>query len=833
VRSPWLGLAAILLVVLGLPLAGASHLSVGASDAVGVSPDETPEDPSVPRAWHRVGIQDHDDCHDVDPRISEQTAGNLTQALAEHGFCGKLRYQPGTPLVRTSPSDQDLRGPIGTFDAVFVTYVGTHQLATCLPWCLQGGDAFYRALHDAGRQVGLTPSGDQAPDDSGGFQEYAVNIAVPNPTRIVQDEASPHPMNGWLFPVHDQTIVAFLHDRDQQPIDDRDLATIVAQNDLSDEAVPSVCGFTPDADIQPLNGPSSACEVDFRWIGEDDNLEGGSGSGPCRSPAYVCGGVQEHWQATVTCVAATTRCGAPARDANPTDPEVQTPLLDTGWVSTPTAPDAGIPGDPSNPSNPSPGPGGGPGTWFESSDPPTAADSTTRYLRWHFVVAPAISDCNGIVDPGFHTGAHRPGLPYLAHDLDVFTPVAHADERTRGFTNVRDWTRAFLRDAIGQSEEQTPEIGEAGGPTPLPGEEARRHVAKDWLTEPNAPGDTSKDHVRVDRDNVCTRIQGTGETDETEDPWVDIVDSRVTKTGPNAGPYDNDRGDQSAGNRPGPGLFTTTGMTGVFADPDDDGDYEQAPPSGVFSQIQETGAYPMFWDLWIDEQGDLDEDAGCEMDGEPLTSMMAEADYGPRTGLIQVVLLREGADWYYADEPTSLEHENVAGAGFLVGQGESPGSPAPNAYLFMSQGLWRLHDQGDGRVHDALDEVLDRLPVDDYDLWPSTQMLEPPEEGRSDFHAQCHEGTGGFTSRWSFTHHCLDREPADCTGDTVVTAYLYENRDRKGVLGGSTIPAFEPTGGAYEGFEGSQAGHLWIDVDPLDNDPDRNTNDGSPPTGEG
>lgn len=822
-------LVLLAVIVVSLPLASAFHLSLGASDAV-ASVQETPSDPSVPSRWHDIGTRTST-CYQADPNVPEGTTDELQRAVSKQGFCGELVFEQGTPLEQESPPDQDLRDPILSFDAMFTTYVGTHQTQTCLPWCYPPqGQAAYEGANDLGAAAGLTPPGEQAWEEDEGWQEYAVNLAIANPTLAAGQQLGTHPMNGWIFPVYDQTIVAFLRSHGGSPVDDEDLASLVdalkTEGDLPPRAVPSVCGFTPDGDIQPQNEPSSPCEVEFRWVGPADPDE--HGSTPCASETYVCGAAAPHWQARVTCVMAATSCGAPARSATPAEARVEASLVDDGFVGDALEPPA-PPGSPPGTSTPRPaGPLGGPGGRTENSDPPTSADSTTRYVRWHFVVAPTISPCSGLVDPGV---AFQPGAapdPYLAYDLDVFTPVAHTTPGpTDGFANVRDWATAIAREAAGQADDETPQPQEIGGGTALPAEDARRHVAKTWKTEPNAPGDTSKELVRIDRDNPCTQIQGTTETSATLDPWVNVVDSRVTSSGQGVDTYGNARSNQSAGNRPGPGWYTTQGMTGLFADPDDDGDYEQASSSTVFSDIMEVGAYPMFWDMRLDHKGNIDPDAGCRMTDRTLTEMMAEAGYGPRTGLIQIVLLHEGADWYYRDDSTGLEHENV------VGLDERPGATDPNAYLFMSQGLWQLWERGDRTVEVAVEAMLHKLPGDRYDVWPSTRMLEPPPEGRSDFYPQCNEGTGGFTSRWDFTHHCLEEEPASCKGDTVATAYLYENADGDGTLGGAAIPAFQPAGAQpFDGFTGSDPGRLWIDVDPLDNDPERNTNDGSPPTGE-
>lgn len=806
-------LAGLGLLALATPEASALHLSVGASDAIGVAPTEEPGDPSVEPAWYDVGTRDPEECYQPDPNAPTRTRTETEAALSKEGFCGKLVYEPGTIFQRLSPEDQHLPGDeVGLFDGMVVTYVGNHQFQTCIPWCYPpGGQHAYESLHTVGAELGWTDGGERAFQRDGGWQEYAVNLALPNPVSLVDDNVGTHPMNGWIFPVWDQTMVAFLEDRGGNPIDERELqalvAELVARGELPPASVPRVCGFTPDADVRPMNAPTSFCEVEFRWVDEEQTAEpDASASGPCRSATYLCGAFHPHWQAEVTCAFVLANCGSPATEAEELDAFV--------WENEDG--DDNIQRDEE----------GSDRGRTRNSDPPASADSTLAYVRWHFVVAAAPTACNGLVDPGF---ALDPGLTgtsrvYLAHDLDVYTPLAHlatGPPEASSFTNLRDWGQAHVHGLTGQGRDRWPDPGRSGGTTDLPIEETRRHAAKDRLAEPNAANDTSQSHVRIDRGNACTRVADTPETEATQDPWVDIVDARVLKTGQGTGAYGNDRADQDAGNRPGPGWFTTRGMVGVFTDPDDDGAYEQAPPSGVFSEIFDVGAYPMFWDMHLAPDGTLAPARGCELDDRSLTEMMSEAGYGQRTGLIQLVLLHEGSDWFYRDDPTWLEHENI------IGIDGDASSTAPNAYLFMSQGLWQLHERGslDGLV----DDLRDLLPGDEHDLVASTEMLAPPEGGRSDFYGQCGEGSGGFTSHWDFTHHCLEAEFADCSGDTVLTAYVYENEDPDNVIGGAGgIPAFRPTG--WRAFDGLTGG-VWIDVDPLDNDPDRNTEGGAPPTG--
>jgi hypothetical protein len=79
----------------------------------------------------------------------------------------------------------------------------------------------------------------------------------------------------------------------------------------------------------------------------------------------------------------------------------------------------------------------------------------------------------------------------------------------------------------------------------------------------------------------------------------------------------------------------------------------------------------------------------------------------------------------------------------------------------------------------------------------------------------------------SFTHSCQ----VTCEGDTIVTGYTFEVGNAVGALGGGDIfPVFEPQDSAFDFGQGT---HTWTDVDPFDNNADRNADESSaPPTGD-
>ncbi|PSG97646.1 hypothetical protein BRD56_04710 [Thermoplasmatales archaeon SW_10_69_26] len=766
-------IAALVLALAGTVVlagaAGAYHLSAGVSDTAATGPEETPTDPSVDRETYERGLAR--DCY-------EPAEDGLARAAEADGFCGRLVYHPGTVFEQASPPDQDLvTAEIGGFDVVYANYVGTYGVGTCSPWCFPGGESLYRAGHDAGAQLGLTPTGEEAYRDDQGWQTYGGDLAHPNAARIAQASTGAWAANGWAQPMPDQSFVGFVEDTEGDPIDEVRLAALASDHEsLPSRAVPAVCGFTPDADLAD-SGPSQACEVTLHWRGT------GSQDAACRSPTYTCGALTPAWHGQVACWPVHgcqgTALGEPAE-----------PSLDLGPSSS-------------------------------------AAD----YDVWHWVLAPAPSACGGAQEPGFATSPDA-DLPYLAHDLDVYSPATTAAGIDRGQPLAE-----AAQTAVGHRLGQAPSPPE---PAREPEPAAAELVAKDDRVEPNAPGDSSQSTIDVDRDplaNECTLVREDAEQAASVDPWVDLIDAQVYRNlwldsilgvdpwlegldrasyqqAPVAGAFGDandaylqDEDHQDASNRPGPWMYSAGGQVGVFTDLDDDGRYDQAANGRLFEAIGDVGAYPLFWDMRVTEDGAIDGDAGCTLAGERLTQAMAEAGYGPRTGLITAV---------HKTEPTVLYDWRTSQA--------FPQLEAGQTYVLLSQALAAQRE--DPTVRQAIAATLDKLPAevaldDDRVVFPG-EWTTPA----SDFYEQCGYPTGGFHTSWSFTH-----EARALAGDTIVTAYVLDNAAADGVLGGDgLVPAFTPQGEAYAFEHGLSQ---WFDVDPIDGDPDRNTETCSAPPHEG
>ncbi len=838
-----IALSLILALAGFLPAASSYHLSVGNQDAVGIQPTETPANPSV--------CDDRPSC--VEAGAPDQLARGLGQGCTPHEadgsvesaqasvgadtFCGRLMYNEDPEIsgefVQASPADQTYFGPITQFDVIYASYVGDWSLSYSCPWCLN--QASYQAIHDAGHMVGLTDDGDTAWSGDQGWYEAAANMLYPNAMVVAQQETGAWEMNGWVHTIHDQQFIGFLTatingqeitlDQDgldalvegedmgtvDDPSDDVDLdgdGTISSQGLkdqglLAEEATAQVCAFTPEVDVD-INAPQATfCEVIFQWAEEDPDRDPtsarGSYSDPCDSPAYMCGVLTPAWYASLVCK--------------------QIPYTSSG---------SGC-GD-------YPGP--------NADDAPAWSDND--YDIWHFVVAPSPSDCNTAQEPGFlfDTGAT---YPYLAHDLDVYSPASSAADAS--------WTAATGQDVqanvdfVGDTADaaQDDGLGTVLDLVDLPEEvvDTTYMALKDDIVEPNAPGDTSQSLagalagtddpalVRAIGQDPCRAFNPSDETAETIDPWVDYLDSQtLVDAGAGELYLNTDRG-QDASNRAGPGQFYTSGFVGMFTDINDDGEYDQAGGDSLFEAIQSVGAYPLFWDLWAkeDDSGQVvpDPDGGCKatFGDKKLTENMVAAGYGLHTGLLQVVYLQEPTYMY-----SWLKTE------------ATPYIDGNRVFVFMSQGLHTLLENGTaaqqtqvaGYINDALelmpasvtirydpamDADLDEgVTVDDRVEFPARELGH-----QSDWSEQCGSATGDFLSEWGFFH---DGTVLDASDDTVVTEYIFEVTTSDGTLGDGNLVAFKPNNEVYSFGQGI---HQWFDVDPLDNDPSRNQDyDSAPPT---
>jgi hypothetical protein len=792
---------AIAMLTVGFaPMAAGNHLSVGNQDAVGMSPDEEPGDASVSEDRYQTGITDTGECHDSDgDDLSEtgpqEAADSAVEGAESDAFCGRLDYNPGTSKPQKSPRDQTLNGDIGTWDVVYASYVGNYGLSTCSPWCQPGAITAYRTTHDVLADQGLADDGETADNrDDGGWQEYALNTLYPNALIVGQQMTNAWDMNGWAHSVHDQQFIGFLEDTDQQVIDDDRLENEIFpqhEEDLPDGSDAVVCGFTPDYEVSISATQAGFCEVLFRWGEPNDDGPGPASaaenginsddySDPCESPAYVCGASESAWYAQLVCKSAPVT-GSGTGCAG-------------GWWF------------------------GGPGSAVNPALGEQPAWSDNDYDVWHWVVAPAPSDCSGDQEPGFQT-TPGPGseYPFLAHDLDVYSPAATAAGQT-GTENVEDYARSSASKTLpGVETDQVPPAEEL-----LPGQ-----VQKADRVEPNAPGDTSQQKLANDEwtertlgENECDELRDSSE--EFADPWRDVVDNQVHLDAagePTGGAFDlylNEDPTQDASNRPGYAQYFPSGKVGVFADKNDDGDYDQAAYDDKLQSVNQVGAYPMVYDVELDEEtlqetGDAEAAmfGGCTPGFSDFnwTTQAREAGYGPRTGLMQVL---------YLNEPTYLYNWKTSEA--------FPFPGGDNAFVFMTDGLEELLNHGtddhQAFVQQKIDEALAHVPADDPNVVLAHELTDNEFK---DFYDQCSYGTGGFVNAWGFAHTCGSEPGGElCAGDTVVTQYTYENQ--AGVLGGSQIPVLDADGdGSGETFPSGV--NDWVDVDPLDGDASRNNDD--------
>ncbi len=806
-------IVAVLLVTgtipfIAAPAANARHFSVGAEETVLVAPSESEGNPSVPpdgdlfQAATSTQESDGDDCFrptgDLDK--AEQEALRSTEAEAA---CGLLVYNEGTGYEQVSPEDQTYHAQTTElrFDAVYTTTVSTYGgVSTCVPWCpANPGRTLYEGFHDTGSELGLTEDSEQANYDKDDSHIVNTYLLVPHATLAASEASGMYENNGWLFPVYDETIVAFLEERNQQTgefesIGPDRLETLVEDEkrdgDLDSRATAEVCLYSADQKITTGAADVSSCETSFEYIAEpDQDPDGPVYQGPytnkCSSPTYSCGqAFGPYWQAQVVCSFGLSIC-------------VDHDKVDFVAFAA-----------------------------FERD----GYDTTRDYDVWHYAVAPVQSACNGDQEPGFLLDSTK-GAPFLAHDLDVYEPAGSPVGGDQAMP-IEDWQRAFydenqpgefLRNSLFPVPVRT--LGQTADPTGTFDE-----YSKATRVEPNAAGDTTQQVEVIERnleDDPCIKLiqedvfgDKPREVEHTTDPWVNVIDNDVTRdiVGDVAGIglYGTDAPHQDADNRPGPATYFTSGYVGMFTDRNDDGDYDQADASEALTEIQRVGAYPMYYDMWaeIDDNGDpqVDTDSGCTWsdDTGTLSAVMASAGYGPRTGLIQAVLI---------NEPTVLINDATSDPFPFT-------DPGPKVFLFATQAIHTLsgdslatfNDGGDTTVEQQILDLLDTLPVDrtQADIIAANELGLSVEQN-SDFGDQCGTDTGGYSSDWRFAHDC---NAFDCSGDTIATAYTFELTSDTIGEGGKGIPFFQADGSTNYEFGSGQ--HTWVDVDPFDNDPTRN-----------
>lgn len=776
-RRSGLLVAAIVLVAAGS--ASGYHLSVGADDTLLIAPTERPGDPSVGSgAFARATTR----CPSDGWPVTDPSAGGA-DLLGGNRLCGLLRYEDGTTWQQISAKDQVLRWNIFSFDVVLSMDVSTYGLQTCLPWC-GGVDSWdvarglardlvrgtpaeqpwalldqellpiveppnnrypYDLLHGLLHFAG-GPDEDEAWAGDQGWQRYAVSLSLPYHLRVFSNS------DAWALPVGDTSFVAFLEDPDGV-IGPKELEAIVKAAKsgglLEGGNLAAICGYTRgtlDAGIHTTPG----CQLPFRFVSERPTTPDRHFKDPCTSPAYLCGAVTPAWRATVTCGPVLGLCGAPNPPRDPTVSEQAT------------------------------------------------VESTLWARAWHFVVAPYPSACDGLQEPGVDFRK-----PFFAHDVDIF--------RTPTIWGAGGWTV----DNTWRISEPAREEAE------MLADEAARPILREHRPEPNGGQlgpfqDTSRTKASIERSkDGCDDLQL--RHDAVDDPWVDHLDARVVRDV--AEPQDRaldlyvldplgafEPGDGT--DRSGPGQYFTQGRVGLFADVDDDGLTQQAPPGRLWQDAWTTGSYPAWWDLWLTNTGGLDRSGSCapEVDDDAgLPVRMVEAGYGRRTGLLQFLYLREPSVWHH--EPS----------GGLVQVADD------SVVLLTSQAPRMLLNLTGNSVPDTamtalLDQVLEALEAHATDLGapaprlavPASVLDEQPNlrPPLSDFLPQCGEPTGGFTSEWSFTHAC---PPVGCAGDLLVTLYVYERTE---------VPPgnprwIEPL--PRTDFHGPPPGfHVWVDVDGFD-----------------
>jgi hypothetical protein len=257
----------------------------------------------------------------------------------------------------------------------------------------------------------------------------------------------------------------------------------------------------------------------------------------------------------------------------------------------------------------------------------------------------------------------------------------------------------------------------------------------------------------------------------------------------------------------------------MFTDKDDDGEYDPLPGGEKYGSddISSVGAYPMAWDMALTDEGEINTNGGCQPSGEvPFPEAMASAGYGANTSLVEAI---------YLQEPTAFV-DPVSGSQQLYPAGN-------NIYLVMSQSARVLYDDTEFATN-PVDERIDNLVADlaayadtkngEQDA-PAVEVPGAAMELSTGFERQCNGDTGNFDSRLQFVHDCT----TDCTGDTIATMYTFELTSPNGEISSDKLlPDFRPTGGDL--FQFGQGQHTWYDVDPFDNNPDRNSDESSAPS---
>ena len=811
---------ALILVVSSVPSGMALHRSQGADDQVLVTQDDEPSVPdNGPDSPFHVGTLPSDECYEPE---AEATLTEVARASEADGFCSALKYNEdlddNDELVVESPEDQVITpdigtdNPIATFDVVRMDSASTlAALTLCTPFCPPGEgffgsgtytDQLHEVFYDnAAEQTGLTDDSDTTDkNQKDDRRQYTyANVGFPNAAQFVQGQTNAWDMNGWVTPSATYYFAAFLEDGEGNQIGADRLSEIVQSSDLDGVANERICGFTPDFSITTAGAEdAAACELSFFYAEDDGSTDFRSYGDRCNSPTYMCNQAANgaYWRASLPLHSVFNYLGA--------------------------ADDSGF--------------------------------GNNNYREWHFVVAPRSPDCSA-QEPGFLTESDETGAPFLAHDLDVYTPStrlstagaspgpaeAYADEAAAGPTDtvfntipdlpLVDETVDAVTDTVDQAtDDANDEIDQLQNDTV-------RDLNKDNRVEPNAASgaanplaDTSQSAVDLDRtgalDEVCQRVTSDEEPD-TLDPWVDVIDGQTEITATSTTLYGNNDDTQDEENNPGPDRFSTAGNVGLFTDKNDDGDYDTVGDQFRNDLIDNAGAYPMVWDIKVDDSGDSPEitsDRACKYSTSNY-NLALEAErlgYGPNTGLFQLV---------YLSEPTQFDAGLISDQRQIYPDGN-------NIYVLASQSVKELWDGDVSSTDDhPLGQEVDQAIADlqdwvvaetDTETAPDVRMPGDAFGFTSDFEKQCEESTGGFDAIPSFTHDC---QAVSCEGDTIVTQYVFEAPgDGTFDKGSKDLPRFSAVNEITADFGGFSPGvNTWTDVDPLDGNPDRNDDQSSAP----
>jgi len=762
-----------LLLILGsVPSAAGYHLSAGGEERVLVDSGSTgpvqtsDNEPTVTDADRQVGTST--DCKDPDAELDGEAAEDAQDAIQRDPFCGLMVYNEGTGLVQVSPADQHYpeipgdENPVDNFDVVRAYYSGPLVGFGCFVFCPNDpqGDTAWSAAHAVGSEAGVTDSEEDASgqENSDRTQDYSVAAYYPSAMRVAQWNTDAWRMNGPVTPSSLNMFIAFVEEEQSdgtlEPISDDKLDTLVNTENvlgqyLADNSKPTVCGMSPQLEFQSTAARAS-CETGFTF------KQGDSPPGDDTSfDGY------------------NDQCDSPTYSCNTAS--------GGAWYSD-----------------------------FVCLNCDFAVQE--NYLTWHWFVAPHGAECGGAQEPGMSFDSDGADIPYLAHEVDVWTPSTEVEslagptnQANRGVTTLPEHSNE-LRKNVGADDQQEEVTGVDLSETvpgwglieafnedpvstlPVPaGEEpepenqqvpdalpARDQVYREEMVEPNAEpvgdvGDSSQKLTFERSLDDCTLVAGDAEDPEEHvDPWVSRVDAEAYQGSANqpggdvlfwndlngvdgVGLYDS-ADDQDDANNPGPGMFFTRGNVGVFTDRNDNGQYEDINFGSKYdgSSILAEGAYPLLWDNYLNGDSEIDTEEGCLLPGDkPITEIMEKGGYGAETGLFQAIYLKEPTVFEWSSQQTSPTQVYQNGN---------------DIHVLMSQSVRQLWEgpgevDPDSLLDNDVDNAVDRAieSLQDYAVQqanaPSTPTVQVPGD---DFNATSAAGEDLVTVKSDFQSQCSE-----------------------------------------------------------------------------